>query len=96
MADKHPRSKRAFDNTPDAETGPRHAHHAADEAKKKAPRILNLKAEILLGPVLAFVVGAVTVGGFLAYVGSDIDTMLFWGLVAGTIMAAGTVALGAV
>lgn len=96
MADKHPRSKRAFDNTPDAETGPRHAHHTADEATKKAPRVLALKAEILLGPVLAFVVGAVTIGGFLAYVGSDLDTMLFWGLIVGAIMAAGTVILGAV
>ena len=95
MADNEPQ-KRVFDNTPAAKTGKRHAHHKADEEDKKGQRVLALKAEILLGPVLAFVVGAVTIGGFLAYIGSDLDTVLLWGFIVGLIMAAGTVAFGAV
>ncbi|MEO0392746.1 MAG: hypothetical protein AAF213_05810 [Pseudomonadota bacterium] len=79
-----------------AKTGVRHAHHKADEAEKKEQRVLALKSEILLGPVLAFIVGFVTIAGFLFYIGSGGFMVLVWGILAGVIMAIGAVAIGAV
>jgi uncharacterized membrane-anchored protein len=89
------------DPTPDdpqlnGPTGIRHAHHKADEQEKKTPRVLALKSEMLFGPGLAFVVGAVAVGAFLAYVGSGIGLILLGGLIAGVVMAIGAISIGAV
>ncbi|MBV6632803.1 MAG: hypothetical protein KI792_07200 [Alphaproteobacteria bacterium] len=76
------------DNEPPA--GKRQAHHQADEADKQGPRAIALKTELLVGPVLAFAVGAVTIGGFLAYIGSGFGTIMIGGLIAGVVMAVGT------
>ena len=68
----------------------RQAHHQADEAEKQQPRAIALKTELLVGPVLAFAVGALTIGGFLLYVGSGLSTVLIGGVIAGVVMAIGT------
>jgi hypothetical protein len=81
---------------PNQHTSARQAHHQADEAEKQQTRVIALKTEMLLGPVLSFVVGIVTIGGFLAYIGSDLGTIIIGGLIAGAVMAVGTIALGGV
>ncbi len=83
------------DNTP-PHTGARHAFHQADEAEKQQSRVIALKTEILLGPILSFVVGALVISAFLAYIGSGLGTIILGALIAGVVMAVTTIALGGV